>query len=90
MIPANYAAYIKVPYFKELYTDHQIPSFESHIYHLAIENRGFSSVTGEKLSVPRVQKFTVDNFNQNNESNGFVGKVVFILHDPTVLKTAEI
>lgn len=80
-VPANNADEIKDAHFKQ-YEGHMINEHETHIYHVAMEARLFSTSTGEKLSRSRVQKFDKKNFENMKEGNGFNGWTIHILHNP--------
>lgn len=84
MVQANNASDIKDPYFKEDYGDWMIEQTELHLFHVAIESRSFKSVgvTPERISVPRIQKYSPEVFAALNKGQGFTGMVVHVLHNP--------
>ena len=67
-----------------------VPSNEQHLYHCIIEVRKFDSETGERLSVPRIQKFGKKSF-----ENGILdalkkqGYTITVLHDPNEYVKAQ-
>lgn len=73
---------INDPIFREAFANYQIPKIESDIYVLAMEARTFDSATGQKLSVPFVQKYDQAAYKAQLEHSGFVGYTTHILHNP--------
>lgn len=75
---------LKDPHFLAAgFGEYEVPEHELFSFHVALEARAFHAATGEKLSVPRVQKYDKENFKLVHDNRGFEGKTVFILHDPT-------
>lgn len=57
---------------------------EKHLYHCVIEVKKFNAETGERLSVPRIQKFGKKAFDSMLKANLVKqGYTITILHDPT-------
>lgn len=64
-------------------SNYLVPTGEEHLYHVKIEVRDFSKTTGERLSIPRVQKFGIKEFETNVYSSlKRHGYAVDILHNP--------
>lgn len=63
---------------------YQVPANERHLYHCVIEVKKFDANTGERLSVPRLQKFGVKAFENgvadNLKRQGYDIKIVFNPH----------
>lgn len=68
-----------------------VPAGEECHWHCVIEVRKFSSETGKRLSVPRIQKFDDKMWKNIMQRNlKLQGYTVTILHDPTAdIKRAE-
>lgn len=67
-----------------------MPKGEEHLYHCRIEQKQFDQTTGERVSVPRLQKFDkkmFDTFLLHNLHQ--LGYHVDILHDPTEFIKAQ-
>lgn len=62
---------------------YEFPEYEKHLMHVQLETPEFDSVTGEKKSLPYVQKFYVKEFEQIESVSGFAAFKVNILHDPS-------
>lgn len=67
-----------------------VPSNEQHLYHCVIEVRKFDSETGQRLSIPRIQKFGKKGF-ENGIADALKkqGYTVTILHDPNEYVKAQ-
>jgi hypothetical protein len=61
---------------------HEIPAHEAHCFHVRQEMREYSRTTGDKLSSPRVQVYTQDDWKVVKESRVLEGYTVEILHNP--------
>lgn len=63
---------------------YQVPANERHLYHAVIEIKKFDPNTGERLSVPRLQKFGMKAFENgvadNLKRQGYDIKIVFNPH----------
>lgn len=61
-----------------------VPQGEQHLYHAIIEVKQFDSKSGERLSVPRVQKFGAKAFEAGGVRANLVkqGYDIVVLHDP--------
>ncbi len=63
---------------------------EKHLYHCIIEVRKFNPETGERLSIPRVQKFGKKTFENGVADNlRKQGYSITILHEPIIESEAE-
>ena len=64
--------------------NYKVPANEGHLYHCVIEVKKFDPNTGERLSVPRLQKFGVKAFENgvadNLKRQGYDIKIVFNPH----------
>jgi hypothetical protein len=61
---------------------YKIPKHEAGLVHFQLEDRLFSQTTGDKLSVPFVQKMGVKEYVEAEKHNAFAGKSVEIFHYP--------
>jgi hypothetical protein len=62
--------------------DYRIPEHEKHLVHAEVSIPQFNQTTGADESVKRVQTFTEREFKSTEETGGFSGMKVNILHDP--------
>lgn len=63
--------------------NYNVPANEKHLYHCIIEVKKFNPETGERLSVPRLQKFGVKMFENGVADNlKRQGYTITILHNP--------
>ena len=63
--------------------NYNVPANEKHLYHCIIEVKTFNPETGERLSVPRLQKFGVKMFENGVLDNlKRQGYTITILHNP--------
>lgn len=61
-----------------------VPEGEEHLYHCRIEQKMFNQSTGERISVPRIQKFDAKMFERTLLHNlRRIGYSVEVLYDPT-------
>lgn len=68
------------------YKDYMIAEHDRMHYHIAMEMREFDKTSGERLSKPFVNVMDVATFNQMKNAkphDGFFGKAIAILHDPS-------
>lgn len=71
-------------------SNYAVPAGEEGHFHARIEVKKFSENTGERQSIPRIQKFGVKTFKTVISSLKKQGYDVDILHDPTeYLKTKQ-
>lgn len=71
-------------------SNYAVPAGEEGHYHARIEIKKFNENTGERQSIPRIQKFGVKTFKTVISSLKKQGYTVDILHDPTeYLKTKQ-
>ena len=64
-------------------SNYLVPTGEEHLYHVKIEVKEFSRTTGERLSVPRIQKFGIKEFETMVRSSlKRHGWTIEVLHDP--------
>lgn len=63
-------------------SDYELPEHEQHLIHASIEAPLYSQQTGQKISTPRVQKFSENEFKHTKESRVFEGYEIEILHAP--------
>lgn len=61
-----------------------VPAGENHLYHAVIEVKQFNPQNGERLSVPRLQKFGLKTFEAGGVKNNLKkqGFSILVLHDP--------
>lgn len=60
-----------------------VPEKEKHMYHCIIEVRRFNESTGERRSIPRIQKFGKKGYENGIYENLIKqGNTVTVLHDP--------
>lgn len=61
-----------------------VPKGEEHQYHAIIEVQQFNSQTGQRLSIPRLQKFGLKTFEAGGVRSNLIkqGYTVTVLHDP--------
>ena len=69
--------------------NYQLPQGEEGIYHVVLEVKEFDRKTGERTSVPRVQKFGVNAFETVYPNLKRLGYDVRIVHDPTKWLAAQ-
>ena len=63
--------------------NYNVPANEKHLYHCIIEVKKFNQETGERLSMPRLQKFGVKMFENGVLDNlKRQGYTITILHNP--------
>jgi hypothetical protein len=60
----------------------EIPAHETHLVHAEIHTPQFNATTGVDEGTKFVQKFYPDEFKRIEQTNGFAGKKVTVLHDP--------
>lgn len=82
LIDANNATEINNKLFVE-FEGHKIKEVEKGHYHIAMEMPSYHRTTGQKLSSPRVNRYTVQAYEANKKNRGFNGYEMHILHDPT-------
>lgn len=63
--------------------NYKVPQGEEGIYHVVLEVKEFDRKTGERTSVPRVQKFGVNAFETAFPNLKRLGYDVRVVHDPT-------
>ena len=63
--------------------NYNVPQGEEGIYHVVLEVKEFDRKTGERTSVPRVQKFGVNAFETSFPNLKRLGYDVRVVHDPT-------
>lgn len=63
-------------------SEYKIPAVEQHLVHAVIEAEEYDSKTGKKLSVPLKQVFYKDEFKRIEETGGFSGYTVTVIHEP--------
>jgi len=63
-----------------------IPEHERHLVHVRLENKQFDTKSGEKLSTPFNQSYTVPEFKQAKESGALTGYSVEVLSHPDNFK----
>lgn len=71
--------------------NYKVPQGEEGIYHVVLEVKEFDRKTGERTSVPRVQKFGVNAFETAFPNLKRLGYDVRVVYDPTnwLAKQAE-
>lgn len=71
--------------------NYKVPQGEEGIFHVVLEVKEFDRKTGERTSVPRVQKFGVNAFETAFPNLKRLGYAVRVVHDPTdwLAKQAE-
>lgn len=69
--------------------NYQLPQGEEGIFHVVLEVKEFDRKTGERTSVPRVQKFGVNAFETAYPNLKRLGYDVRIVHDPTKWLAAQ-
>lgn len=62
---------------------YEVPKGEEKYYHARIEVKKFDSNTGERQSIPRIQKFGSKGFKTIQKNLKKQGYTVDVLHDPT-------
>lgn len=63
--------------------NYKVPQGEEGIYHVVLEVKEFDRKTGERTSVPRVQKFGVNAFETSFPNLKRLGYDVRVVYDPT-------
>lgn len=63
--------------------NYKVPQGEEGIFHVVLEVKEFDRKTGERTSVPRVQKFGVNAFETAFPNLKRLGYDVRVVHDPT-------
>lgn len=63
--------------------NYKVPQGEEGIYHVVLEVKEFDRKTGERTSVPRVQKFGVNAFESAFPNLKRLGYDVRVVYDPT-------
>jgi hypothetical protein len=63
--------------------NYDVPKGEEGLFHAVIEVKEFNSKTGERVSVPRVQKFGVNAFETAFPNLKRLGYDVRVVYDPT-------
>lgn len=64
--------------------NYECPKGEEHLYHCRIEQKQFDPKNGQRMSIPRIQKFDKKMFESNLLHNlRQLGYDVDILHNPT-------
>jgi hypothetical protein len=63
---------------------YQVPQREELLFHVEIEIRQFSPVTGKKISTPRIQKFGMKAWEGIKKELEKQSYTIEILHDPNV------
>ena len=67
-----------------------VPDNEKHLYHCVIEIKKFDSETGERLSIPRIQKFGKKGYENSIADNlKKQGYTITVLHDPNEYVKAQ-
>lgn len=69
--------------------NYQLPQGEEGIFHVVLEVKEFDRKTGERTSVPRVQKFGVNAFETAYPNLKRLGYDVRVVHDPTKWLAAQ-
>ena len=73
-----------LPILKLTADNYLVPTGEEHLYHARIEVKKFDSESGNRLSIPRIQKFGATAFTTSIHSNlKKQGFTVDILHNPS-------
>lgn len=62
---------------------YQVPEGEEKLYHVKIEVKKFNENSGERLSIPRVQKFGYKGYKTIAKNLKKQGYALEVLHDPT-------
>lgn len=69
--------------------NYKVPQGEEGIYHVVLEVKEFDRKTGERTSVPRVQKFGVNAFETAFPNLKRLGYDVRVVYDPTKWLAAQ-
>lgn len=73
-----------LPILKLSIDNYLVPAGEEHLYHCRIEVKKFDTESGQRLSIPRIQKFGATAFTTSIHSNlKKQGFTVDILHNPS-------
>lgn len=64
-------------------SNYEVPAGEERYYHARIEVKKFDANTGQRQSIPRVQKFGSKGFKVVQKNLKKQGYTIDILHDPT-------
>lgn len=79
-----------VPLYKMTAEDYVVPKGEERSYHAVIEVKLFDQKTGDRLSIPRLQKFGKKTFETSVYANlKKMGYTVTILHNPNDWEKAQ-